>query len=432
MRSGSPFYHFASKHELLARGDGGRPAGSASSARARSSTSAALDRGRALPSPRPRALRHPARDRQRLHPGDALRLAIAAGAAPAPHRRAEGPLRRDLAGDARRAARRRQARRRRAHRAPDDPRRDQLLGDVVPGAAARPARRRPRHARRRRRPPSSCARARHDDDRSHRPRRRGLDRDDRSPRGPQCRRRADGARPRRRVSRVRRRCRSRASPFSPAPAATSAPAPTCASVARGSSPGELGASGAPRARRRHGARRADGTDAGSSSTKPVIAAVEGYAVAGGLELALWCDLRVAAATATFGVFCRRFGVPLDRRRHGAPAAPHRREPGDGSDPHRPRRRRRGGARDRPRQSRRRRRARRSQRRSRSRARSPRFRSSACATIVSARAASTASRRSEALAQEFALGRATIDSGEAEGGARRFVAGAGKHGRFESS
>ena len=45
-------------------------------------------------------------------------------------------------------------------------------------------------------------------------------------------------------------------------------------------------------------------------SKPVIAAVEGYAVAGGLELALWCDLRVVARDATFGVFCRRFGVPL--------------------------------------------------------------------------------------------------------------------------
>jgi enoyl-CoA hydratase len=45
-------------------------------------------------------------------------------------------------------------------------------------------------------------------------------------------------------------------------------------------------------------------------SKPVLAAVEGHAVAGGLELALWCDLRVAAADAVFGVFCRRFGVPL--------------------------------------------------------------------------------------------------------------------------
>ncbi len=44
--------------------------------------------------------------------------------------------------------------------------------------------------------------------------------------------------------------------------------------------------------------------------KPVIAAVAGHAVAGGFELALWCDLRVVEETATFGVFCRRFGVPL--------------------------------------------------------------------------------------------------------------------------
>jgi enoyl-CoA hydratase len=44
--------------------------------------------------------------------------------------------------------------------------------------------------------------------------------------------------------------------------------------------------------------------------KPVIGAIEGHAVAGGLELALWCDLRVAAESAVFGVFCRRWGVPL--------------------------------------------------------------------------------------------------------------------------
>ena len=45
-------------------------------------------------------------------------------------------------------------------------------------------------------------------------------------------------------------------------------------------------------------------------SKPVVAAVSGYAVAGGLELALWCDLRVMEADAAFGVFCRRWGVPL--------------------------------------------------------------------------------------------------------------------------
>jgi enoyl-CoA hydratase len=45
-------------------------------------------------------------------------------------------------------------------------------------------------------------------------------------------------------------------------------------------------------------------------SKPIIAAVSGYAVAGGMELALWCDMRVVEETATFGIFCRQFGVPL--------------------------------------------------------------------------------------------------------------------------
>lgn len=45
-------------------------------------------------------------------------------------------------------------------------------------------------------------------------------------------------------------------------------------------------------------------------SKPVIAAIEGHAVAGGMELALWCDLRVVAEDAVMGIFCRRFGVPL--------------------------------------------------------------------------------------------------------------------------
>ena len=165
-------------------------------------------------------------------------------------------------------------------------------------------------------------------------------------------------------------------------------------------------------------------------SKPVIAAVEGYAVAGGLELAIWCDLRVAAKTATFGVFCRRFGVPLidggtvrlprligesramDLILTGRPVGADEalalglanRVVGEGE-------------------------------------------ALAAAVQLARQIASFPpqcvrnDRRSarhqhglsmtDALAQEFALGRATLDSGEAEGGARRFVSGSGKHGRFES-
>ena len=164
-------------------------------------------------------------------------------------------------------------------------------------------------------------------------------------------------------------------------------------------------------------------------TKPVIAAVEGYAVAGGLELAAWCDLRVAARSATFGVYCRRFGVPLidggtirltrllgesramdlilTGRGVGAEEALllglANRVVDDGE-------------------------------------------ALAAAKVLAAQIASfphqclrndrQSARRQHgltmhnALAQEFALGRATLASGETQSGAQRFVSGAGKHGRFE--
>ena len=163
-------------------------------------------------------------------------------------------------------------------------------------------------------------------------------------------------------------------------------------------------------------------------TKPTIAAVEGYAVAGGLELALMCDLRVASETAVFGVFCRRWGVPLidggtvrlprliglsralDMILTGRPVDV--REALDFGLANRvvPQGRAREEA-------------------------------EALARTIAAFPPTCvrSDRRSAwegtglplapALANEFALGKATADTGESQEGARRFASGAGRHGQF---
>ena len=165
-------------------------------------------------------------------------------------------------------------------------------------------------------------------------------------------------------------------------------------------------------------------------SKPVIAAVSGYAVAGGTELALWCDLRVMEETATFGIFCRRWGVPLidggtvrlprligmsralDLILTGRPVgAKEALEIGLANRvvPH-------GTARAA------------AQELARSIAAFPQ------ACLRSDRQSAYEQwgfSQVEALGNEFAHGLGTIQSGETVQGAARFAAGAGRHGRFET-
>ena len=205
-------------------------------------------------------------------------------------------------------------------------------------------------------------------------------------------------------------------------------------VASGASAGELGAADNDHTLALNDDMSADAPMGPSrlELTKPVIAAVEGYAVAGGIELALWCDLRVAAATAIFGVFCRRFGVPLVdggtvRLPHliGESRAMDLILTGRGVGAHEAlalglanRVVDTGEALAAALQL----------------AREIAAFPQQCLRNdrLSARRQHGAPTLRDALAQEFALGRMTLASGEAEGGARRFVAGSGKHGRFEPS
>ncbi len=163
-------------------------------------------------------------------------------------------------------------------------------------------------------------------------------------------------------------------------------------------------------------------------SKPVIAAVAGHAVAGGLELALWCDLRIAEEDAVFGVFCRRWGVPLIDggtvrlpRLIGTSRAMDMILTGRaGAAPR--------GAGDGPRQPGRRRRARAARPRRRWHTSWRGSRRPACARTGSRRSSRTVSTSATALANELEHGLRSL--AEVQAGLERFRAGAGRHGSFD--
>jgi enoyl-CoA hydratase len=165
-------------------------------------------------------------------------------------------------------------------------------------------------------------------------------------------------------------------------------------------------------------------------SKPTIAAVSGYAVAGGLELALWCDLRVVEADAVLGVFCRRWGVPLvdggtvrlpqliglsralDLILTGRPVRAEEAE--------------RIGLANRVVAT--------GTARQAAEALAAEIAAFPPRCVASDRRSayeSTALALSAAMAREFELGKATLDSGESAEGAARFASGAGRHGTFQA-
>ena len=159
-------------------------------------------------------------------------------------------------------------------------------------------------------------------------------------------------------------------------------------------------------------------------SKPLVAAVEGFAVAGGMELALWADMRVVAEDATFGIFFRR---AADRSRYHPPAAADRPLPSDRFDPHRTPGRRAGSATHGPCQSRR--------RQGRGLRTCPREIARFPQNCLRADRLSALQQwdlaEEEAIANEMRGGLKVIASGETLSGATRFASGVGRHGAFAS-